>query len=277
MKAPVLLIVAAALLAGCDDDHVSAPRDVTPPAAPRGVYSVTGDQSVQVSWLANTEIDVAGYRIYQGPCATGPSCPYDLVGSTTATTYTVTGLANGSTRYFAVAAFDRAGNESPLSYEDVFDTPRPAGFGATLGDAVDEPAISGWDFSAASRRAWDHAETDVYFSYSGGVFRMIAPFTDTDIQDAGYAASLDAVDFAPTSGWSPTGTVELIPGHNYIVWTYDDHYAKFRVTALGPSPARVTFDWAYQTATSNRELRARRAPHEGPRVRRELAQLTGIQ
>jgi hypothetical protein len=82
-------------------------------------------------------------------------------------------------------------------------------------------------------------------------------FVPNDIQDAGYASSLDAVDFSPvgqTAGWSPTGTVELIPGHCYIVWTWDDHYAKFRVTGL--SATTVSLDWAYQTATGNPELHA---------------------
>ena len=38
------------LIAGCDD--TSSPRDTTPPAAPRGFYSVTGDGSVTLHWLA---------------------------------------------------------------------------------------------------------------------------------------------------------------------------------------------------------------------------------
>jgi hypothetical protein len=49
----------------------------------------------------------------------------------------------------------------------------------------------------------------------------------------------------------------LIPGHCYLVWTRDNHYAKFRVTGL--SPTVVSFDWAYQTDPGNPELHARRA------------------
>jgi hypothetical protein len=270
MKLQLSLLVAALALSGCREDRVTSPRDLSPPAAPRGVVSVTGDHQVTVSWVDNTEGDLSGYRVYESPCSSGPSCPYDLVGTTAGTSFVVSGLANGQTRYFAVAAFDRAGNESPLSYQDVFDTPRPAGFGVSLGDATDEPAISGWDFSAALRRAWDSGDTDMYFMTSGGSAYMVTPFADTDIQDAGYASTLDAVDFSPTSGWSPTGTVELIPGHNYIVWTFDDYYAKFRVTSIGSSPDRVVFDWAYQIDQSNRELSARRVRGEGPRVRRTI-------
>ncbi len=185
-------------------------------------------------------------------------------------------LANGVTRYFAVSAYDRAGNESKLSQEDVFDTPRPAGTGLVLNDNVAAPATSGYDFSAFSVVAWDNPNVDIYFSYGGTAYQMIAPFTDTDIQDAGYTQSLDDVDYAPLSGWSNDGKVELIEGHSYIVRTtnsIETHYAKFRVVALSPSPARVMVDWAYQIDPDNRELGAHPARREGARVKRPVASL----
>jgi hypothetical protein len=252
------LLAAALVLGGCHDE--GRPRDVTPPAAPRGVYTVTGDGQVRVFWLDNTEPDVAGYRVYEAPCASGGGCPYDPVGATTGTTFTVTGLANGETRFYAVAAYDLAGNESALSEETLFDTPRPEGFDRVLNNSQESTAGSGYDFSAFSARDWNDPLTDMYFGFSGGVDQMFVPDFQTDIQDAGVASSLDAVDFAPNTGWSPSGTVELIVGHCYVVWTRDDHYAKFRVTEIRPGstgvPARVVFDWAYQVDPGNRELRA---------------------
>lgn len=254
----LLALLAAVSLSGCND----GPGDVTPPAAPRGVYTVTRDHEVVVHWLANTEHDVAGYRIYEGPCDSGPDCPYDLVGATGGTTFTVTGLANGVTRYFAVAAFDQAGNESDLSYETLFDTPRPEGTGVVLDNYLDTAARGGYDFSTFSVRAWDDPQADVFFGYNGSVFQMFAADDLTEIQDYGHATSLDAVDYAPSAGWSPSGTVELIEGHCYVVWTRDDHYAKFRVTDIRPggasAPDQVVLDWAYQMDPGNRELRAQR-------------------
>jgi hypothetical protein len=250
------LLLAALFLPGClDEPTVLAPRDVTPPAAPRGLYSVTGDGRVTLHWLANTEPDVAGYHVYVSPCARGGSCRYDPVGTAVWTTFVIQGLPNGVTRYYAVAAFDDSGNESDLSEPDVFDTPRPAGTGVTLRALQDRPALSGWDFSAYSVRAWDDPRTDMYFSTNGSIDVMLTPDPAlTGIQDMGFATTLDAVDFAPPAGWSPTGSVELIVGHNYVVWTQDDHFAKFRVTGLG---GQVVFDWAYQIDTGNGELRAK--------------------
>jgi hypothetical protein len=262
MRILTMILCASALLAaGCDDS--TSPRDVVAPAAPRGLYSVTGDQEVHLSWIENTERDLAGYRIYEAPCASGGGCPYERIGTTASTEFVVRGLANGETRFFAVAAFDRAGNEGPLSYEDVFDTPRPEGFDRVLDNYLDDPTNSAYDFSGERVVAMDHADADVIFGSSNGAHMMFVAFEDTDIQDAGYASSLDAVDWAPDQGWSPSGSVELITGHCYVVWTHDNHFAKFRVTSV--NAARVVFDWAYQTDPGNRELKARPVGN-GPRV-----------
>jgi len=224
---------------------------------------------VYLHWLSNTDSDVAGYRIYTAPCSNGSNCPYDPVGATTGTTFTVEGLANGETRYFAVTAFDRAGNESDLAPVDeyVFDTPRPEGFDQTITEAGTTPATSGWDFSDYRVRSFDDPAVDIYYGRSNGVDWIIAPFADTEIQDAGYTSTLDQVDFAPTTGWAPSGTAELVIGHSYVVKT-EDHFAKFRVTSLGAG--RAVMDWAYQVDPGNRELHARRARSETGRVRRSL-------
>jgi predicted small secreted protein len=279
---PILLAAAALGVAGCNDSS-TAPRDVTPPAAPRGLFSVTGDHQATLSWLANTESDVAGYRVYEAPCASGSSCPYDRIGATAATQFNATGLTNGVTRFFAISAVDQAGNESALSFEDVFDTPRPAGSTA-LNNFVATAANSGWDFSAFAKVSFDDPAADILYGNNGSIAQMFATlvlvqttpdtlYVPNDIQDAGYASSLDAIDFSPVgnnAGWSPTGTVELIPGHCYIVWTWDDHYAKFRVTGI--SGNTVSMDWAYQTAKGNPELHARRT-HTPTNSRRAITWL----
>ncbi len=262
-----LAILLALATAGCHEDPVSV-RDIAAPAAPRGLFSTTSDGAVTLRWLANTEGDVAGYRIYWSTCANGPACPYDLIGSTGGTTYQVTNLPNGVTYFYAVAAFDAAGNESDLTYENIFDTPRPAGSGLLLTNVFVDSLHAGYDFSAYTITSYSAPNADIFFSRQGSLSEMIAPFTDTDIQDAGFATTLDAVDVAPAAGWSPTGTVELILGHCYVVWTHDNHFAKFRVTRL--TATAVEMDWAYQVAEGNPELKAKRTV-PGPRRLRTVA------
>lgn len=278
LLAPLLLL--GLVLAGCGDDTTTRP--LVPPAAPRGLFSVTGDGGVTLVWLANTESDVVGYRIYRAPCASGQGCPYERIGTVNAPVgeeyvqYVVTGLSNGETVFFAVAAVDRDGLESDLSWNDVFDTPRPAGSGLQLRNYLGYDVNVGYDFSAFGRTDTPDPPTDIFYGYrvdsTGYVYQQVfVPDYGTNIQDAGYATSLDAVDYAATEGWSPSGTVEAVVGHNYVVWTRDNHFAKFRVTAVGP--ATVTLDWAYQLDPGNQELAVTPTVDDGVAPRRPVVWL----
>ena len=81
--------------------------------------------SATLSWTANSESDLAGYRVYYG---TSPRTGTDpkvctMCGYTTkvdvgnVTTYTVANLTNNTTYYFSVTAYDNSGNESAFSLE----------------------------------------------------------------------------------------------------------------------------------------------------------------
>ena len=71
--------------------------------------------------------------------------------------------------------------------------------------------------------------------------------------------SFDEISYAPDTGWSALGFVEIVPGHTYIVWTAEDHFAKMRAVSFNASGS-VTFQWAFQTAQSNLELAPAVAP-----------------
>jgi hypothetical protein len=218
-----------------------------------GVYSVTGDQRVTVYWNANQEDDIARYKVYRNLAATGT---FTLIGTTTQTTFADFDVQNGSTYFYAVAAVDRAGQESAeLSTENVFDTPRPEGLDVTLTNTFASDALSGWDFSAEAHRTSLDPATDIYYGAAGGHFLVYAAL-GVKIQDAGYVALRD-VDFAPPAGWSTDGIVEAIAGHSYILYTSNHHYAKFAVVSR--SDASMVMDWAYQVDSDNPEL-VRRAP-----------------
>jgi hypothetical protein len=70
---------------------------------------------VNLAWDANTEPDLAGYKIYWGDSEIPPFANAADAGNVTS--YTVTGLSIGSTYYFAATAYDSAGNES--GYSDI--------------------------------------------------------------------------------------------------------------------------------------------------------------
>ncbi len=79
--------------------------------------------SATVSWNANTEPDLAGYRIYYGTSPRSGTCPTggypSVVNVGNVTTYTFNNLTDGATYYFSVTAYDNAtpANESVCSAE----------------------------------------------------------------------------------------------------------------------------------------------------------------
>ena len=248
----VLALSIALLAVGCHDSNKVTNVDPLP-ARVDGVYSVTGDGEVTIYWRPNQDNDIDHYKVYRNSAPTGT---FSLIGTSSSTSFVDTHVTNGVTYYYAVSAVDLAGQESAeLSFENVFDTPRPEGFGATITNTFSADSISGWDFSARARRSSLDPSTDIYYGAQNGHFIVYVPI-DTEIQDAGYVPLRD-VDFAPPSGWSADGQVEAIVGHSYIVLTRDNHYAKFEVQAR--SSASMLFDWAYQIDPNNPEL-TRRVP-----------------
>lgn len=243
----IIIIAGGLSLAPCCYEEA----DNEPPAVPRGLTSITGDGEVLLIWYENTEPDLAGYRVYQ---SLQPDGPYYIIGETNLDYFLDYGLINGQTYFYAITAYDENDNESELSYETVFDTPRPEGYNEKLFDANDYPDNAGWDFSAYAVVPYDDPLCDFYFGYdsaSGSSYFYIQKAGGL-IQDFGYTESLDDITYAPEQGWSPSGIVEVIQGHTYVIWTWDNHFAKVRVTSI--SSNYVVYDWAYQIDPGNPEL-----------------------
>lgn len=72
---------------------------------------------VTLAWDPNTEQDMAGYKVYYGTASRVYNWFFD-VGN--ATTYTVTGLPDGATYYFAATAYDTSNIESAYSAEAIW-------------------------------------------------------------------------------------------------------------------------------------------------------------
>ncbi len=243
------------VLTGCEVTRtVYVPaEDTTAPAVPRGVSSITGDGEVTIVWFESSEPDLAGYGVYRSRTTDGPYTRIaEVVG---AGSYVDRSVVNGITYYYAVDAFDDAGNESDLSPEEVYDTPRPAGYDVVLYASETEPGLAGFSFSRGRRVAAGSSDADIRISYDASTATLFvdAANTSVEIQDFGYTRSLDDVDWAPGNGWSNVGWCEVIVGHSYVIWTADNHYAKLRVTSR--NGMSILADWAYQTAVANPELK----------------------
>ena len=97
--------------------HETALITSNPIAPPSGVSGQTGPTTMQLSWTANSESDIAGYKVYYDTDGSGYPYANSVSTGSTGTTYTLTGLTTGTTYYVAVAAIDSDGNESWVSNE----------------------------------------------------------------------------------------------------------------------------------------------------------------
>jgi hypothetical protein len=73
---------------------------------PSGLVATAGNQQVALNWTASTSSNVGGYRVYrQNADGTWPTTPLTTTSAST-TTYTNTGLTNGSTYTYRVTTID---------------------------------------------------------------------------------------------------------------------------------------------------------------------------
>jgi hypothetical protein len=125
-------VVAAMLLSsGCASRPLPASR-ATP--------VVLGKYGVLLSWNPCLEPSAAGYRVYYGTASRSYSNTVTVVGRNV-TTNIVDGLASGVTHFFAVTAYNAAGNESPFSTEVSVSQAHPT---VQLGRNASKSVITVW-------------------------------------------------------------------------------------------------------------------------------------
>ncbi len=115
IRLPENVVVSASDVGNSASNLLTVNYDGTAPIAPQGVGATSGDTEVSLSWAANTEDDLVGYRIYAGT-TTNPTDMLTMLG-VGETAYTHTGLTNGTLYYYRITAVDLATNESVYSEE----------------------------------------------------------------------------------------------------------------------------------------------------------------
>lgn len=248
---PIALFSLAILFTSCDVNDT----DYNPPNPPTGIEVLNGDSRVDITWNSNRESDLAGYNVYYSYTYDGK---YTLIGSTKNNYFIDDGAVNGNTYYYAVTAYDYNGNESDLSHDVIYSTPRPEGLNRTVFDYINYPNSSGFTFNDYSVVPYDDQSTDFFFENYNGTFYLDV-WDDTDIQDMGSTSDIYDIPYAPSDGWIPLVQgenikyVEAIVGHTYVIWTWDNHYAKVRIKNI--TGERMVFDWAFQLVEGEPQLK----------------------
>lgn len=99
-------------------DPVTYTTDVDdiPPAMPIGFNAEGGFGVIWLTWIGNSEADLAYYEVLESTAPTpSPDANTEPSFRTFASAYPRAGLAEGVTRHYFVRAVDRAGNRSPWS------------------------------------------------------------------------------------------------------------------------------------------------------------------
>ena len=108
-----------------NSNQASATPNVSIPPAPTGLTATAGNGQVSLSWSASS-----GATSYNVKRATTNGGPYTTVATSTTTSYTNTGLTNGTTYYFVVSAVNSAGESGNSNQASA--TPSAGGGGQQL-------------------------------------------------------------------------------------------------------------------------------------------------
>ncbi len=213
----------------------AGPPDTTPPADPTGLTATAGDSQVSLDWADNTEPDLSHYNVKRSTTAGGSYT--QIATNVTVSSYTDTGLTNGTTYYYVVTAVDTSSNESGNSNEasatpegipDTTPPAAPTGLAATAGDAQvsldwadnTEPDLSHYNVKRSTTAGGSYTQiaTNVTVSAytdtgltNGTTYYYVVTAVDTSSNESGNSNEASAT---PQAGPPP-------PEQQLLVWDLD--------------------------------------------------------
>jgi len=233
-----------------------------------GVTSISRDGQVTLLWDEPKEgVTISLFKISRGRSI----ADLDSIGivDVNYNSYEDEQVSNGTTYVYAISAFDHRWNESGISFDVAYDTPRPEGYDLTLNynheDSIN--SLNGINFSrylygssGMVTYAAQDPETDIYYMYvlnaethKTHYFYCYDIGTKIKYFDEP-TSSLQDVDNGLEGSWDIDGIIEVTDSLNsYIVLTKDNHYAHIRITSIAESS--LTLDWAYQMQAGNPQLK----------------------
>lgn len=173
--------VVSALNAGgesANSTQASATPQVPPPAAPTGLNATAGNAQVALNWTASS-----GATSYNVKRSTTSGGPYTTITNVTTTSYTDTGLVNGTTYYYVVSALNAGGesaNSTQASATPNTPPPAPTGLTATAGT---NQVVLNWTASSGAT-SYNVKRATV----SGGPYTTIASPATTSFVDTNATA-----------------------------------------------------------------------------------------
>ena len=214
----------------CDIGATHATAAATVPDAPTSLMAMKGNSQVTLSWtapLSDGGSAILGYDILEGTTPDGESTTPVVTGAS-GTSYTVTGLTNGTTYYFTVEAVNALGNSAASNESSA----KPATFGAATSLYVNS--------------ATDTGATDCTVSINTdcGIDDAIIAFDD----DTTSGADADTIVFSPSIATFTVGTPTAIDNTTPGVTLAIDGNGQ-SATAVSGNNANSVFDILGGTVT----------------------------
>lgn len=207
-----LVLAISCSLAGCQSPTTSpSPSGTAVPSAPTGLTASPGNAQVTVGWTAVS--GATSYNLYSSTTSGVTATNGTKVSGITTNSSTQTGLTNGTTYYYVVAAVN-AGGESTVSSQ-ASATPQVPAPGAPTGVAAtggNSQAVLTWTAVAGATSYDLYYSTSSGFSPSNGtkVAGVTSPYTLTGLtNDTPYYFLVTAVNakgqaFSSQAGATPT-------------------------------------------------------------------------
>ncbi len=192
----------------------------TVPSVPTSVTATAGSASVTVAWAASTGTAPVTYNIYRGTSSGGEAAT-PVASNVTSTSYTDTGLTNGTRYYYTVSASNSAGTS------------------AKSAEVSTEPQAS--------------STTSVQIDSGGS---GASPFiTDTDFNNGNETTTTASVSVAGVTNAAPEAVYQSVrwaPAFTYIVpgltagssYTVRLHFAELTFTGSGERVFNVSINGA---------------------------------
>ncbi len=149
-------------------------QDITPPAVPTGIKSISYELHADVFWQQNSEADLAGYKVYR---LNGSNYELAATVKKSRSFYWEWIGSPGVQKKYKISAIDLTGNESQLSSEVIVQTHQMSD--DEFLDMTQRAAFRYfWDWgdpnSGLARERWQPNEVDITNTIGGGGFGVMS-------------------------------------------------------------------------------------------------------
>ncbi|MDQ0639576.1 gliding motility-associated-like protein [Pedobacter sp. W3I1] len=230
------------------------PTDVTLPTAPTGLAASAGSSQNILTWNTNADVDLLGYKVYGGTTAAPTTLLAAIPKGTT--TYTHTGIINGTPYFYRISATDNYFNESAKT-ADVTATPTPPAItSATYNASTGALVVTGTAFPALAGATNDIVTNKFAITGESGAIYTLTSANVEITSSTAFTINLNATDKNAVGMMLNKNGASSTSGTTYNLaaaedWAAGENVASVIVDATNPVTVSNVVAPAITSATYN--------------------------